>query len=63
MIKAFEAVLGEKIPHVFEERREGDVAECFTETSLARDVIGFQADKDINDMVSSALNFAKNYSA
>tara|TARA_B100001029_G_scaffold3939_2_gene2862 strand:+ start:19680 stop:20687 length:1008 start_codon:yes stop_codon:yes gene_type:complete len=63
LIKAFEAVLGEKIPHVFEERREGDVAECFTETSLARDVIGFQADKDINDMVSSALNFAKNYSA
>ena len=63
LIKAFEEVLGKKIPHVFENRREGDVAECFTETSLAKDVIGFESVKDINDMVSSSLNFAKNYSA
>lgn len=63
LIKAFEEVLGKKIPYVFENRREGDVAECFTETSLAKDIIGFQSSKDINDMVSSSLNFAKNYSA
>jgi len=63
LIKAFEEVLGKEIPYVFEKRREGDVAECFTDTSLAKEIIGFKSVKGINDMVSSSLNFAKNYSA
>lgn len=62
LLKAFKEVLGREIPYTFENRREGDVAECYTETSLAKEVIGFESVKDINDMVRSSINFARNYS-
>lgn len=50
IVNAFERVNGVKIPYVITERRPGDVAECYADASKARDVLGWTAEKDLDDM-------------
>lgn len=50
IVNAFERVNGVKIPYVITDRRPGDVAECYADASKARDVLGWKAEKDLDDM-------------
>jgi UDP-glucose 4-epimerase len=43
MVKAFEHASGKPIPYVLGPRREGDIAECYADASLARRLLGWQA--------------------
>jgi UDP-glucose 4-epimerase len=54
MIKAFSTVSGQHIPYVFSTRREGDIATCFANAEKAREQLGWQALRDLQDMCVSA---------
>lgn len=56
-IKAFEKACGHEIAHVFGPRRAGDIAVCYASTDKAREVLGFEAKRTIEDMCSSCWNW------
>ncbi len=54
MVKAFEKVNGVKVPYVIGPRRDGDVASCYADPAKARDVLGWKATKNLEDMCRDA---------
>ena len=50
MVKAFEKASGNKVPYEIVERRAGDIAKCYADPSYAKEVLGWSANKDIDDM-------------
>lgn len=54
MVDAFEAASGRKVPYRVVPRRQGDVAECWADVSRAKCELGWQAEKNINDMMRDA---------
>ncbi len=50
MVKAFEDANKIKIPYVIAPRRAGDIAECYADPSKAREVLGWTAEKTLEDM-------------
>lgn len=50
VIKAFESVTNIKIPYIIDERRQGDVAECYSDPSKAYEELGWKSKYDILDM-------------
>ena len=57
MVKAFEKAAGKKIPYSIKPRRPGDIGECYADPSYAYEVLGFKAEKGIDDMCRDALNW------
>ncbi len=57
MIKAFSKALGRDIPYVIDPRRPGDIAECYADPTLAYKLIGFKAEKTLDNMSRDALNW------
>lgn len=54
ILKTFEKVTGEKLDYTFAERREGDIATISTNSSLAKDVLGWKASRTLEEMISSS---------
>ncbi|MBU1773012.1 MAG: UDP-glucose 4-epimerase GalE [Gammaproteobacteria bacterium] len=54
MITAFEEVIGRPLPHVFKARRPGDIAQCWSDPSKARDDLGWEAERDLQAMLTDA---------
>lgn len=50
MIKAFEAASGKPVPYDIVARRPGDIAACYAEPSLAKQLLGWEAEHDIDRM-------------
>ena len=50
MIRAFEKASGRNIPYKIAGRRPGDVAVCFADVQRARQILGWQAKRNIDDM-------------
>lgn len=50
MIEAFEKASGKRIHYQIAPRREGDVAMCYADASLAKRELGWQAQKGIDEM-------------
>ncbi|MGB1361135.1 MAG: UDP-glucose 4-epimerase GalE [Alphaproteobacteria bacterium] len=59
MIKSFEKISGNKVPYEICPRREGDVGTCYASCDIAKEKLGFVAQYDLDDMVSSHLNWIK----
>ena len=57
MIHAFSKALGKEIPYVIDPRRPGDIAECYADPTKAYNLIGFKAEKTLDDMSRDALNW------
>jgi UDP-glucose 4-epimerase len=57
VIKAFEDVNDIKISYKIAPRREGDIASCYADPTLAESELGWKANKDINQMVRDAWNW------
>ena len=57
MINAFGKALGKKIPYVIDPRRSGDIPECYADPTLAYNLIGFKAEKNLDDMCRDSLNW------
>jgi UDP-glucose 4-epimerase len=54
MVSAFETATGRKIPLNFAPRRPGDVASYFAKPTLAAQIFGWKAERDVNDMCRDA---------
>lgn len=50
MVHAFEKVNGVPVPHEFAPRRPGDVPECYADASKAKELLGWEAEKSLEDM-------------
>jgi UDP-glucose 4-epimerase len=50
MVKAFEQASGKPIPYQVQPRRPGDIAACYAEPTLAKELLGWQATRDLQTM-------------
>ena len=57
MIAAFEAVNNVKVPHKIVQRREGDVATCYADTTYAKEFLNWKANLGLNDMCRDSWNW------
>ena len=62
MVSSFERVNHVKVPYKITKRRDGDVAECYADSSLALKELGWKAELGLDDMVSSSYKFIINNS-
>ena len=59
IVNAFEKVNGVKVPYEIVERRPGDIAECYADASKAEKMLGWKAEKSLEEMCRDAWNFVK----
>jgi UDP-glucose 4-epimerase len=50
VVKAFEAASGRLVPYQIHPRRAGDVASCYSDPSLAKQLLGWEAQLTLDDM-------------
>ena len=62
LLHAFEKANNIQVPHVIGPRRDGDLACCWADTKKAKDVLGWTAEKTVEDMCRDSWNFVKNNS-
>jgi UDP-glucose 4-epimerase len=54
VVKAFERASARPVPHHIVPRRPGDVAACYADPSLARELLGWQATRDLDAMCADS---------
>jgi UDP-glucose 4-epimerase len=54
LVRAFEQASGREVPHRIVARRPGDVAECFADPALARELLGWEATLDVARMCADS---------
>jgi UDP-glucose 4-epimerase len=54
VVAAFEKCSGRKIPCRFEPRRPGDVASCYADPTLAKQLLGWEATRGLEEMCADA---------
>ncbi len=54
MVKAFEKTTGKKVPYVIAPRRAGDVAECYSDPAKAKELLGWEAQYNLEDMCADS---------
>jgi UDP-glucose 4-epimerase len=54
VVRAFEVASGRKVPYRIVGRRRGDIAACYADPSLAKTLLGWQAQYGINEMCRDA---------
>lgn len=50
MVKAFESASGQKVPYRIAPRRSGDIAKCFADPTYAKEILDWEATRDIDAM-------------
>jgi UDP-glucose 4-epimerase len=50
VVRAFEAASGRRVPYEIVARRSGDVATCYADPTRARELLGWQAERDLATM-------------
>lgn len=58
VLHAFEKACGKQLEYKILERRPGDIATCYADTSYAKKVLGWTATKDMDEMCQDLWNFA-----
>ena len=59
LLQSFQRVNGLKIPYTMAPRRDGDIAECYADVSKARRLLGWKAEKSLDDMCRDSWNWTK----
>ena len=59
IVKAFEKVNKVKVPYEIAPRREGDIAQCYADPSLAEEELDWKAELSLEDMCRDAYNFQR----
>lgn len=54
VVRTFEQISGQLVPIRITPRRSGDVAECWADPSKAQQILGWRAQKSLNDMCADA---------
>jgi len=60
MVKAFSKAVGKEIPYEITDRRAGDIAQCYANPDYAFKLLGFKAEKTLDDMCKDSWNWQKN---
>ena len=56
-VLAFEKASGKPIPYQIVDRRPGDVAQCYADPSLAAEMLGWRAQRDLQQMCADSWNW------
>lgn len=59
IVKTFEKANGIKIPYVMGDRRAGDLPECWADSSKAKEVLGWGAKRNLEDMCRDSWHWQK----
>jgi UDP-glucose 4-epimerase len=54
IIRAFSKACGKELPYVIDPRRPGDIATCYSDPSRAKEILGWTAEKSLQDMCADA---------
>ena len=57
MVHAFEEANGVKVPYVIAPRRPGDLATCYADPAKSAQVLGWKAEKNLQDMCRDSWNW------
>ncbi|MBR0388351.1 MAG: GDP-mannose 4,6-dehydratase, partial [Clostridia bacterium] len=57
LVKTFNRVNNVEIPYVIAPRRPGDIAENYADPSKAKKLLGWQAEKTLEDMCRDTYHF------
>lgn len=57
IVKAFSKAYGKELPYKIAPRRSGDLAVCFSDPSKAKEVLGWEAKRGIDDMCRDSWNW------
>ncbi|MBR3255362.1 MAG: UDP-glucose 4-epimerase GalE [Clostridia bacterium] len=60
MVKTFEKSTGQKVNYVMGKRRPGDIAACYADPKKAKEELGWEATKTLEDMCRDSWNYIKN---
>lgn len=60
VLKSYEKACGKPVPYKIAPRRPGDLATCYANPTRAKELIGWEATKDLDTMCRDSWNFAKN---
>jgi len=60
MVKAFEKASGKKVPYTIAPRRAGDIAKCFADPSYAKETLGWEAVRGIDEMCEDSWRWQSN---
>ena len=59
MVKAFGDAWGEPVKYRFADRRPGDIAICYADTTKAYEVLGCRAERDLAVMCEDAARWQR----
>ncbi|RWZ59064.1 UDP-glucose 4-epimerase GalE [Halobacillus fulvus] len=60
VIQAFEKETGQKVPYKVIDRRPGDIAECYADPEKAKEELGWEAKKGLQEMCRDSWNWQYN---
>ena len=60
MVQAFEKASGKTVPYKIAPRRAGDIAKCFANPSYAKEILGWEAKKGIEEMCEDSWRWQSN---
>ncbi len=60
LVREFGRAWGNEIPYVVGPRRDGDVAECYADASLAKTLLGWEAERNLTQMCEDTARWQKN---
>ena len=60
MVKSFASVNNVAVPYVIADRRPGDLATCYADPAKSASVLGWKAEKNLDDMCRDSWNWQKN---
>ncbi len=59
MVKSFSKASGVEIPYKISQRRAGDIAKCYAKPSFAKEILGWEAKKTLEDMCVDSWRWQK----
>ena len=59
IIRAYEKASGREVPYTIVGRRPGDIASCYADTTKAREVLGWRAERTIDEMCADSWRFTE----
>ncbi len=60
IVQNFESATGVKVPYQIVERRPGDIATCYANADKAKELLGWTATRNLEDMCRDSWNWQKN---
>jgi len=60
MVKAFEKASGKQVPYQISPRRAGDIAKCFADPTYAKEILGWEAARSIDEMCEDSWRWQSN---